>query len=144
MNDRPSRSERGDTLIEVIVSVVILGIVTAGLLAGMTTTIASSTISRNQANAEAVLTSVAEALRDPTSYPYQCPGNYALGTIPNLPTGWSTSQVTITSEGQWDDASQQFLPACAVPAQMQKLNITVRSPDGALTWSREIVKGAPS
>jgi type II secretory pathway pseudopilin PulG len=140
VNERPPRSERGDTLVEVIVSVVILGIVTAGLLAAMTTTVASSTISRNQANAEAVLTSVAEALRDPMAYPYHCPANYEVTTIPNLPTGWT---VTVTPDEEWD-GNGGFQQVCTVPALMQKLSITVRSPDGALSWSREIVKGAPS
>ena len=72
----------------------ILGIVTAGLLAGMTTTTASSNIVRNQANAEAVLTSVAEAVEGshlcirtsvPADYPL-VPG------IPTSRTGWSTSR----------------------------------------------------
>lgn len=142
MTEQAPRSERGDTLVEVIVSVVILGIVTAGLLAGMTTTTASSNISRNQADAEAVLTSVSEAVRDPTAYPYQCPGDYTLGALPSLPTGWSASLVTITSDGQWNGSV--FQPACADPAQMQKLTITVHSPDGQLTWTREIVKGPPA
>ena len=61
MSQRP-RSERGDTLVEVIVSIAILAIVSAGLLAGMTTTTVSSNLGRDQAFA-----SVPEPLIAPTS-----------------------------------------------------------------------------
>ena len=90
MKPRP-QSERGDTLVEVIVSIVILAIVAAGLLAGMSTTTASSNIGRQQADAEALLTSVGEAVKDPTQFPYDCSGQYDVQKL--APAGWIANVV---------------------------------------------------
>jgi prepilin-type N-terminal cleavage/methylation domain-containing protein len=135
------RSERGDTLVEVIVSVVILAIVAAGLLAGMTTTTASSTISRNQANAEALLTSVGEAVKDPTQFPYSCSGAgaYNFQTLVNslgFP-GWTAS---VTNLKLWDSDSSTFT-GTSCNGQIQLLTIQVQSPTHQVTWTRDVIKG---
>jgi len=139
---RTPRSEEGSTLVEVIISVVILGIVTAGLLAGMTTTTASSNIARDQANAETALTSVAQAVNDAALYPYQCSSaDYPLVPgVPALPNGFAP---TITISQIWNGTG--FVPFQAGQCKgMQELTIQVESPDGQVSWSRVVVKGAPS
>jgi prepilin-type N-terminal cleavage/methylation domain-containing protein len=138
-----TRSERGDTLVEVIVSIVVLGIIAAGLLAGMTTTTTSSTISRNQANAEALLTSIGEAVKDPTQFPYACSGSYDVQSVvtqrmvtdPEL-SGWTA---TITRFLLWNGTT--FVPATPCAGQLQQLTVQVQSPGNQLTWTRDIVKG---
>jgi prepilin-type N-terminal cleavage/methylation domain-containing protein len=137
--NQPSRSERGDTLIEVVISVAILGIITAGLLAGMTTTTLSSTIARDQANAETVLTGVGEALRDPTTFHYGCNAVYKLNATPPMPAGWSAkNDVVITVDGQWDPVAATFDTTCTTA--LQKITIAVHSPDGHVNWTRDILK----
>jgi Tfp pilus assembly protein PilV len=138
MTSSPRWDERGATLVEVLVSVVILSIIIAGLLGGMTTTVSSSNIGRQQADAEAILTSTGEALKDSTFYPYQCSPPYSLtGNIPALPSGWSTADVTITTMGYWNGSA--FQPGCN--GQNQWLRIKVTSPRGQVSWTRDIVKG---
>jgi prepilin-type N-terminal cleavage/methylation domain-containing protein len=135
VSKRP-RSERGDTLVEVIVSIVILAIVTAGLLAGMTTTTASSNIGRQQADAEALLTSAVEAVKDPTQFPYDCSGNYDIQSL--APAGWT---VAVVNTELWDGTT--FAPVGSpCSAQMQDLKIQVQSP-GGLTWTRDVIRGEP-
>jgi prepilin-type N-terminal cleavage/methylation domain-containing protein len=130
------RSERGDTLVEVIISVVILAIVSAGLLAGMTTTTASSNIGRQQADAEALLTSIGEAVKDPTQFLYKCDGTYDVGSL--APAGWTAS---IVNRLLWNGTT--FVPpGNPCTAQMQDLTIQVQSP-GGLKWSRDVVRGQP-
>jgi prepilin-type N-terminal cleavage/methylation domain-containing protein len=130
------RSERGDTLVEVLVSVVILAIVTAGLLAGMTTTTASSNIGRQQADAETLLTTVGEAVKDPTQFTYKCLGNYDVQSL--APTGWTAA---VVNHQLWNGSS--FVPASsACTAEMQDLDIQVQGP-GGLTWSRHVMRGEP-
>jgi type II secretory pathway pseudopilin PulG len=136
------RSEEGSTLVEVIISVVILGIVTAGLLAGMTTTTASSNLARDQANAEIALTSVAQAVTDAALYPFQCSDfDYDLVPgFPTLPNGWTA---TIRVSQIWD--GNGFVPYQPNQCKgMQELTIQVSGPNGRPTWSRVIVKAAPA
>jgi Tfp pilus assembly protein PilV len=139
----PPRSERGSTLIEVLISVVVLGLAITALLGGMTTTTGSSSLARQQADVEATLTSVGAAVTDPNSYPYQCvtaPGVYTLQPgLPQLPAGWSAANVTVAITGYWS-TSGASQPACG-PAMVQQLTVTVTSPTGGVTMSRDFVKG---
>ena len=134
------RSEEGSTLVEVIISVVILGIVTAGLLAGMTTTTASSNLARDQANAETALDqrgpgrnrrrplslSVLRRLR-PVPGSRRCrPAGPRRS--PSARSGTATA-LCPTSRNQCKG--------------MQELTIQVSGPNGQPTWSRIIVKAGP-
>jgi prepilin-type N-terminal cleavage/methylation domain-containing protein len=144
------QSDRGDTLVEVIVTIVILAIVAAGLLAGMTTTTASSNTGRQQADAEALLTSIGEAVKDPTQINYACtPAGYtsqftAKDLVSHLGfTGWTAK---VNSIALWDGADFDAGASCNPvqnPNPMQEIDVQVGSPDGQLTWSREIVRGEP-
>jgi prepilin-type N-terminal cleavage/methylation domain-containing protein len=107
-----ARSERGDTLIEVLVSVVILGLAITAFLLGMTTSIGSSSIVRGQATGETLLISAGQVVQDQNINPYSCANlatlqqqpprqGYRL-TVPGgpwPPNGW---RVAITDVEYWD------------------------------------------
>ena len=57
------RSERGETLVELIVSVAILGVAAVAILAGLMLTAKSSDVQRNQATGGAYVRSFAEAIQ---------------------------------------------------------------------------------
>src|SRR4051794_24113545 len=57
------RSDCGETLIELLVAVTILGIAGVAILAGMAFNVQASTINRNQAGGGAYLRSAAEAIQ---------------------------------------------------------------------------------
>lgn len=56
--------EEGETLVEILIAVVFVGITVTALLAGMTTAISVSSVHRQQAKAEAVAREAAELLKD--------------------------------------------------------------------------------
>jgi prepilin-type N-terminal cleavage/methylation domain-containing protein len=68
--------ERGLSLIEVLVTVAILGLAFVTILGGMTVSIAGSDVHRKQATSQTVLRNLAEYLK---SVPYQgdCPADYS-------------------------------------------------------------------
>jgi len=155
-----ARSERGDTLIEVLVSVVILGLAATAFLLGMSTDIGTSNLGRGQATGETLLVSAGEAVKDQNINPYACADlptlqqTYSL-TLPGgpfPPTGW---QVAITDVeywdplgagigGAWEGYSSVTCPATAPPyPYSQGITVSVTSPDHQVNRSRTYVKVAP-
>ena len=59
----PMRSDSGETLVELLVAITILGIAGVAILAGMAFSVQASTINRNQAGGGAYLRSAAEAVQ---------------------------------------------------------------------------------
>jgi type II secretory pathway pseudopilin PulG len=57
------RDERGETLVELIIAIAILGVAGVAILAGMAFNVQASTINRNQAGGGAYLRSGAEAIQ---------------------------------------------------------------------------------
>ena len=154
------RPEHGSTLIEVLISVVILGLAITAFLLGMTTTVSSSGLSRAQATGETLLISAGEAVRDSNVNPYKCGDlstaqqQYKL-VVPGAaqpPPGWAAA-VKITNVQYWDPLGGAWkditapgfiaCPAGNVPPYLQGLTITVTSPDGGVSLSRTYVKAPP-
>jgi hypothetical protein len=154
------RWEQGSTLIEVLVSVVILGFAITAFLLGMTTGIGSSGLGRDQATGETLLISAGEAVKDQNINHYSCadlstlqqpwPQGYRL-TMPGGPQPPPSWQVTITDVKYWDRSGYgTWIPfstsgvSCPVRTPLlQGLTITVTSPGGDVTLSRTYVKAAP-
>src|SRR5205807_937704 len=67
---RLGRGERGDTLVEVLVAIVIVGVAFVAILGGMATSIVGSDIHRKQSTEETALASLAEAMKDDQAVPY--------------------------------------------------------------------------
>ena len=98
-----NKSDRGSSLIEVVIAVSLMGIVVAGVLGAMWSAIRMSQFSDDQAKVEAVLSSAADRL---SNYAYiPCPaanGGYlpiiqaAAGTV-----DWPTTTVTLTAMAYW-------------------------------------------
>jgi prepilin-type N-terminal cleavage/methylation domain-containing protein len=138
----PARSEQGSTLIEVLVSVVILGLAATAFLLGISTTIGTSSLSRDQATAETFLTSAGEVMRDGNFSPYSCNvsdyNNDLVSYLSPVPTGGWIVNVTRL---RYLDPSGGWLGTC--PTSLQGITVTVQSPDHQVTMSREFTKAAP-
>jgi len=139
------RRERGETLVEVLITITIVGIAFTGILAGLATAINLSGRHRGQANADVVLVSAAESVKNQAYVP--CPSVSTSSYTPTqgvtLPSGWSASDVQVTSVRKWGGAA--YLSTCpGTDLGLQLVTITATTPDGKSTESVEIVKRTTS
>lgn len=154
--------DRGSTLIELVIAIALMGMVVAGVLGAMATSVSMSRMSDDQAKVEAVLGNAADRL---TGYAYiPCPSGGQAGFGGYLPivqaaagaVGWPTSTVSISdirywspgasaATGTWVASNGLTGNECNEAASLttsrtlQKVTITVSSPEG-LVRSLEVVK----
>jgi type II secretory pathway pseudopilin PulG len=127
------RGQGGETLLELLLTVAILGTAFIGVLAGIGTTLTASDTQRQAATAETVLRSYAERMKDPVDVPYVACATTATYATPvgfTLPTPeWSASVTTVLL---WQgNTPPTFLASCPVPDKgVQQLTLTVTSPAG--------------
>jgi Tfp pilus assembly protein PilV len=142
--------ERGETLLELLVTVTIMGIAFVGILAGIGTTFMATDSHRQEATAETVLRNYAERLQDPTGVPYvNCAttaANYTSVngfTVPATPAGWTAVVTTLL---YWQgDTPPTFTSTCGTDKGLQQLSLRVQSPAGShqATETVVIVKRKP-
>jgi Tfp pilus assembly protein PilV len=142
--------QRGETLIEILVTVSIMSIAFVGILAGIGMTFSASDSHRQEATGESVLRDYAERVEDPVDSAYvNCAttANYASPIGFALPTGWTAS---VTKVLYWQgDSPPSFLATVATcptaDKGLQQLTLTAQSPAGAhqATVTVAIVKRKP-
>jgi type II secretory pathway pseudopilin PulG len=96
------RSDRGETLIELVVAVAILGMAAVAILGGLMMGIRTSVMHRNDATGGAYVRSFAEAIQsDVDANGYKTCANAASGyagvAVPDLPTGYTKSVMAVQS-----------------------------------------------
>jgi type II secretory pathway pseudopilin PulG len=118
------RNDHGDTLVEIVITIGILGIVVASLLGGLVVSLGTSTVHRSLANLDTVVRSFAEqaerqlelgpnagfqdcAQVGGTSYHPQNPSPPATTISYTLPAGYT---VTFTSIQYWNGSTEKFDP----------------------------------
>ena len=143
---RPRRDEAGTTLVEVLMTVAILGIAVVAIVAAMGTSIIGTDHHRKQAQAQTVLLSATDAVKSQTANPYQpcaTTGSYSAGSNVTLPAGWTASAVTVRSVKYWNGSA--FAVSCPSPdSKLQLIDVQVATPDGRATESVAVVKRNPS
>lgn len=162
--------DRGETLVEVLMSVAILGIATTGVLGLLQTSIGASDIHHKQSVAGAILDNFAEHMLNEASAPYTvCPGAVTayntnrssfesqLDTASSkvfepdyVVSGTARYTLSMTVQGgelqaAGTDPSVVFSGACtdAEVSGLQQLTLTVASLDTKATESTVIVKRRP-
>jgi len=98
----PQRNERGETLIELVVAVAILGIASVAILGGLMMGVRTSVMHRNDATGGAYVRSFAEAIQtDVDANGYRTCANAASGyagvAVPDLPAGYTKSVTAVQS-----------------------------------------------
>ena len=142
-----SSRDRGETLIEVVLAVAILGITVVAIMGGMVTTILGSDIHRKQSVATTVLTGSAEVLKEPATTFEPCATTTSAGYLAavaavNRPAGWPAP--VITSLSYWDGTA--FQSTCYDKAafgrllRLQQITLRVSSPDGRSVETLDLVK----
>lgn len=115
---RPRRGEEGETLVEALVAVVLIGVAFVAILGGIGTAIVSSAAQQKVTTADSVVRSAAEKV---VSAPYvACARGYE---TPAPPAGYS---VTVEIE-YWDGVGAFGLPCPAADTGVQKVTLTVRA-----------------
>jgi len=134
-NPMHQRSDVGETLIELVVAIAILGIAAVAILSGLLMSVQSSVMDRNNATGGAYVRSFAEAIQtsvDSAGYKpcATAAAAYAAVSVPDLPTGFITS---VTAVQSWTGSSWG---PCAVDG-VQRLDLKVTTTGDALHRANE-------
>lgn len=140
---RPDLGESGVTLIELLVTVVIMGLAFVIIVGGIGTAIIGSDVQKNQAGADVALRTAAENL---TYQPCAVVGTYTPTPAPGF-------TVTVTRVSHWNSGTNRFadsLPAgCSGPLpndtglQLVELEATADSRRQAEPKTLQVVKRRP-
>jgi type II secretory pathway pseudopilin PulG len=148
-SERLGDTQRGDTLVELLVAVSILGIAVVALLGGIGTSIVVSDIHRKDATAQAVVRSYAEsiesgvALHGAMSTYVDCGAADAYSAPPgfSVPHGYTA---TVTIVRYWTGAV--FAPACLSRGDdtgIQRLTLKVSTADTLAAETLDLVIRKP-
>jgi prepilin-type N-terminal cleavage/methylation domain-containing protein len=151
MRARDVDAENGFSLVEVLVTIVIVGVTFSALLGGLITTIIVSSLHRHQATADSVARSAAEWIKDGTAnanpfQPCATNGSYSFSGL-SVPTGYS---VAITGVENWDwsgpPVTASFVPTFSPSAPgctnhgLQRITIVVTSSDAQVHETVQVLK----
>lgn len=140
MTGRPAARDAGETLVELLVTVVILGIATSGISAALLATVNASDLHRQQVLARAALRSWAEQIGTGTYNACAAAGSFAAPS-PALPSGLTAA---VTSVSYWDGTS--FAASCAGDRGVQKVTLRITAANGlsaSLSQDVEVVVRKP-
>ena len=128
--------DAGDTLVEILISVAILGIVGAALIGGFLTAITTSSDYRGVASSDTVLRTavdtVTSQMQQNASAAFACPKDSSIYTVTDLPTRYSSQE---TSLSYWVKGAAQTTCSAQAP-QLITLAVTYTSAAGKSSTNR--------
>lgn len=139
---RPRRSEAGTTLVEVLITVMILGVAFVAILGGMGTSFGLSALHREQARVETEVRRYAEALKKAT-YVNSCSADAYTGVAFTAGAAYSVTPPKVV--GYVDEATGGSLATCttADPAlHVVELSVASTQDDRAVE-TMTILKRSP-
>jgi type II secretory pathway pseudopilin PulG len=134
--------ERGESLLELIIAVAIMGIAVVAIVSGLATSIIVSDVHRKQATAGEYVRSFAESIEtavagSPTGYSATCSPSYGSGF--SVPSGFNAQVATVT---YWTGSA--FSATCpATDSGMQKVSLKVSSTDGRASEKLDVIIRKP-
>ncbi len=151
MTDAPARTDRGVTLVELILAVALLGTVAVTILAAFGTLIKASDTGRKSGDLSTTLAAVAEATVDNTRNPYlvTCgtpPYDPTAGLVGALPRTLSPGTISIEDVKYWDGANFVMKEQCTTAMlnvvywHLQQVTIRVATTDGNSARRITVVK----
>lgn len=139
------RDERGETLVEVLVAIVILGIAGVAIFTGFALSVKSSDLSKKQATSGSYVKSAAEAIQNyvnvtapsaSAGYRSCAPAGYYTGKVSlALPTGYSLTQDLAQA---WN-GSTWVTCTTALDVGVQRIRLTVNRPTDAIVKGDEFL-----
>ena len=157
--DSIGESDGGYTLIEVLVSLALMGVVISSILPAMWSAVRVSRFSDTQAKVEAVLGSAVDRVSNYGWHP--CPETDSLGGYAAKAKNaaaifnWPSSTVEVLDVEYWDTTTKTWSTTDPVPAgdcgrtiisitkerTLQRVTVRVTSPDGEQTNQLDLVMG---
>ena len=146
---RPGPDDKGETLIELMIAVAIMGIVVVAIVGGIATSIMMSDIHRKQATAGAYVRNYAE-----TVVAYVAAGTPASNAnFAGASPDYSPSKVgfaapaggfvaSVTSVQCWVDASKQF-SSCTTGSSVQQVTLNIASSDSRASETLLVIVRKP-
>ena len=152
---QPSRGpDSGLSLIEILVSVALVGTVGVALLASLQVTILSSRVARDHAQAHEWLQSSTEILVNDIPWS-DCDDTDSAGSATALqnsyqtelrlkstiiPPGWDPARLVVPKCVEFAGASGAYGSTCLATEHRQRITIQVQNPDGDIIEEVEVVK----
>lgn len=136
-------NDRGETLIELLVTVIIVGVAVVALVGGIATSIRMSDIHRKQAVAGAYVRSYAEAIEtavaSSSSAYVACAGPSTYASI------YATKDSTYTAQPPavtyWNGST--FSPSCTSDTGVQKVSLRVSTADNTVAETLDVIIRKP-
>jgi type II secretory pathway pseudopilin PulG len=139
-----TRGENGETLVEVLLAVAIMGIAVVAIMAGLTTSVLMSDIHRKQSTAGAVVRAYSEAIEHSVADGHYTAcastSSYASPAGFTVPSGF-TGSVVAGSMRYWNGTAWQT--SCGTDTGLQQLRVQVASDDGRATEQVTVVVRKP-
>jgi type II secretory pathway pseudopilin PulG len=148
---RPAQNDEGETLLELLIAVAIMGIAVVAIVGGIATSILMSDIHRKQATAGAYVRNYAEAVVS-----YVAAGtpasnaNFNAGSSPDYsasavgftaPAGGFVASVS--SVWCWDDGNTKFISSCAAASTVQQVTLNIASSDSRASEALLVIVRKP-
>jgi Tfp pilus assembly protein PilV len=141
---RSLRSDRGESLIELLVTIVIMGTAVVALVGGLGVAITMSDIHRKQAKAGAYVRNFAEAIetevaKSPSGY-LPCGNAAAYQAMFASPEPGSFDRA-VTAVAYWNGTA--FANTCTTDGGVQRISLRVSSTDGRASEALDLVIRKP-
>jgi type II secretory pathway pseudopilin PulG len=141
------RDQAGETLVETLLSLVILGVAIVAIVGGLGQSIFSSSLHRDQSDGGTVLVASAESVKDVALNPYvNCAttASYSPTVGNTVPSGWA---VSVQSVQYWlgDAAATTWGSTCrdlTTAVHVQKVTVNTVSPRGISHTLSVVKRGA--
>ncbi|MDW3215514.1 MAG: prepilin-type N-terminal cleavage/methylation domain-containing protein [Ilumatobacteraceae bacterium] len=145
-SDRRTR-DRGVTLIEIVITITLMGVIVVPILVAVATSVRSSRVSEDSAQVETLLVNAVDRVNRATRGDFPCdltsPVVAAVETV-----GWPASSVNVGHEyldidEQWQtDPTGTACPGGSFQTGIvQRITITITSPDEGITRSLQVIRG---
>lgn len=134
---RPSAGQGGFTLMEIIVSVMLVSIVVLGIAAGFLGLVRTSRMTQEQQAVDHAVTNYSESLKSAEYLPCGTPTGYE--GSPGLWTSDRNVGVEVMDVEYWDESSGTFVSSCGTDGGSQRLTIRAEWPGGDRERQGQIV-----
>lgn len=142
-------ADSGVTFIEVLISIVLLGTATVGILTALRTAVIGTAIERDHARAHEWLQSASEILVNDVAYS-DCDTNSATaikdayqaslrGNVSIVPNQWGAPQISVVGPVTFGQSSGLYASTCASDIDRQLVKLEVTNTDGRIVEQVEVV-----